>query len=57
VARNQSYEEYEKGLGVRIEEFKKYMEGLRNESEVFYEFWTKCVSNLRGEIDARSEFV
>jgi hypothetical protein len=47
VERNKSYEEYKNGLKKRLDDFEVYVEGLKQETVVFKEYWEKCVTALR----------
>ena len=50
LTRNQSYSEYETALGTRIDEFKAYMDSLRNENNQFFEHWKVCVKQLKKDL-------
>ena len=50
LTRNQSYNEYETALGTRIDEFRAYMDSLRNENNQFFEHWKVCVKQLKKDL-------
>lgn len=49
IERNKCYEDYEKALSKRIDEFEKYIQSLKEETESFMKYWQTCIADLNPE--------
>lgn len=47
VERNRGYEEYQKALEKRLDDFKVYVQSLRSETEAFSAHWQECIAKLK----------
>ncbi|OHT07376.1 hypothetical protein TRFO_24462 [Tritrichomonas foetus] len=46
VERNNGYSEYETALGKRLDDFAVYLQTLKEETDAFSRYWTKCIYTL-----------